>query len=196
MHISEDKIYDYILWIVKEDDNLYNLIDEEKKKIPDVYEHSWNVMKHSVTICRGYNFNLDTVLKVGIGALFHDIGKLDTDMGILYKPSKLTVNEFALIKSHSVYGYNIMRNYTKDEVILDIVLSHHEKLDKSGYPFGDSEISIYTQIVTISDIYDALVSPRVYKKAMSKDEAFDILMKDKGLNFIAVDIFKASIKWY
>ena len=195
MPLTFDRIMDYVLTTLETNPNFRAIIEKEKKSLPDVYKHSLNVSKYAITISQVYNFDLDTIIKIGVGALLHYIGKLDTDMSILYKPDRLTTNEFTIIKAHSTYGYNNLREYTNDKVILDIVLNHHEKMDGLGYPFGkrDSEIPIYTQIVSIADIYDALISPRVYKEPISQQEAFKILESDKGLNKIAVKILKDSI---
>lgn len=119
------------------------------------------------------------------GAILHDIGKIGIPDGILNKPGALTVEEFEIIKKHTVIGENILKSLKSFNLIRPIVRHHHEKLDGSGYPDGlkSTEIDILTRIVAIVDIYDALTMDRPYRKAMGVEQAFSILDGDaqKGL---------------
>lgn len=119
------------------------------------------------------------------GSILHDIGKIGIPDSILHKPEALTKEEFEVMKTHTIIGENIIKSLKSFKNVKSIIRHHHEKLDGSGYPDGikDSQIDIYTRIVAIVDMYDALIMDRPYRKAMSIDEAFDILEDDaqKGL---------------
>lgn len=143
------------------------------------------------------------VLNIALAAPLHDIGKIVVSDSILLKPGKLTPEEFEAIKMHTTEGQKIIDS-TMDgieredflSIARDIALSHHEKWDGSGYPNGLSgeSISLPARIMTISDVFDALVNDRCYKKAVSVEEAFEILRQGKGSHFdpYLVDLFIAS----
>lgn len=129
----------------------------------------------------------------------HDVGKIGIPDEILLKPSKLTVEEFEMMKNHTKIGYDILN--TKDSPLLRIArmiaLCHHEKWDGSGYPNGliGEDIPIYARIAAISDVFDALMSERPYKKPFTLDQAMDMMIEGKGKHFDPklVDLFIASI---
>ncbi len=130
----------------------------------------------------------DEIIEVIVSAsATHDIGKIAIPDNILLKPGRLTDEEFACMKSHTTRGSEILNNikYIWDEeyaqVSYDICRHHHERYDGKGYPDGlaGEDIPIAAQIVSIADVYDALVSERVYKKAFSKDEAFQMIINGK-----------------
>jgi len=132
----------------------------------------------------------------------HDIGKVRIRDDILLKPGKLTVDEFNEMKNHTIYGVEILKvldintirsgkNYFS--MAKDIVESHHEKWDGSGYPNGKAgeDIPLSARIVTMADIFDAFTSERPYKKAFSFDKAYEYIIDNKGKIFdpIIADIF-------
>lgn len=187
-----ERVKDYVVDALCENSGLKMLTLELAHTMQDVYKHSENVEKLALMIGLEYGFDLDRLIRLGVGALLHDVGKTQTDRDILYKPDKLTPSEYTVVQAHAVYGYNMLREVTSDDIVLDIALNHHSKLNGSGYPFQmkGSEISIYTQIVTVSDIFDALVSERVYKEPKSNEEAFRILKSTKGINRLVVNILE------
>jgi putative two-component system response regulator len=122
----------------------------------------------------------------------HDLGKLAMPDSVLLKPGRLTEDEFAIIKTHPVHGYEMLsqavERMSADSLLLcaqDIAYGHHEKWDGSGYPLGKSGASIplSARIAAIADVYDALTSVRPYKRAYSHEEACDIIYKDAGTHF-------------
>ncbi|HAS74281.1 MAG TPA: hypothetical protein DCS67_09075 [Clostridiales bacterium UBA8960] len=117
---------------------------------------------------------------VEIGAMIHDIGKVSTPESILNKPGALTPEEFEIMKNHPEAGARIIRPISALQKPSEMVLSHHEKLDGSGYPNGlkADEISVETRIITISDIFDALYTDRPYRKGMPLEKALNILKSD------------------
>ena len=125
-------------------------------------------------------------------APLHDIGKIAVSDTILLKPGKLTPEEFEIIKLHTTKGGDMIRNLfgnLDDPLFLqlaeDIAVSHHEWWDGSGYPDGKKgeEIPLAARIMAVADVYDALVSDRVYKKAVPKEEALEIIYSEAGTHF-------------
>lgn len=132
------------------------------------------------------------------GAILHDIGKVGIPDEILNKPGALTKEEFDIMKTHTIIGEKIIKSLKSFENIRSIIKHHHEKLDGSGYPDGlkDPQIDVYTRIIAIVDIYDALTMDRPYRKAMSVEKAFSILDEDtsKGLlDSSIVEILKEEV---
>lgn len=134
------------------------------------FQHSLNVAIVSMEIGVAFNLSEEKLVTLAIGSFLHDIGKVDIPLSILNKPNKLDSTEMKVIKKHPQNGVNILKNNLDlNSDVLDIVLSHHEKLDRTGYPnsIGRDKICLLTKIVTVSDIFDALVSHRVYHKPIS-----------------------------
>lgn len=138
---------------------------------------------YSTMIADSYTQDLDILKKITIGALVHDVGKAAIAKNVLEKKGKLTDTEMKLIRKHCVIGAEMIADMF-DKEVQQIVLMHHEKLDGSGYPLGTTEIPSYVQLVTVADIYDALVSNRCYKKAYSHEKAIEMLRKEAVQNKI------------
>ncbi len=126
-------------------------------------------------------------------APLHDIGKVGIPDAILLKPGKLTHEEFEIMKTHAKLGYNAIVKAEKEvnahypflSAAKEITYYHHEKWDGSGYPQGLSgeDIPLSARLMAIADVFDALVSKRVYKSAMSHEKAFDIIREGKNRHF-------------
>ena len=166
---------------------LLNEILDVKATDEYLYNHSLNVAVVSNLIGRWIGLeqkDLDILILAG---LVHDIGKLRVDPAILNKPGKLTDEEFAEMKKHPEYSYQmLMEMGYKDNAILKAVTFHHEKEDGSGYPLkisGD-KITIHAKILAIADIFDAMTSNRVYKARVSP---FKILEMFQNQNFGKLD---------
>jgi HD-GYP domain-containing protein (c-di-GMP phosphodiesterase class II) len=123
-------------------------------------------------------FGPDDVKRLGLAATLHDIGKARIPLAILDKPGRLEPNEEEIMRRHPVIGYELLQATSGiDPETLDGVRHHHEYLDGSGYPDGlaGSQISDLVRLLTISDIYAALIEQRPYRPAMSREAAFKIL---------------------
>jgi putative nucleotidyltransferase with HDIG domain len=145
-----------------------------KKKDEYTAYHSINVCVLALTFARGDGASEADLHDVGLGALMHDVGKMKVSAAILQKPGKLTDAEWTEMKKHPEYGYALLRE--KPDIppqVLDVVLSHHEHGNGSGYPRGltGDNIGHFAKIVSIADVYDALTSGRVYRNAISPHEA-------------------------
>ncbi len=145
------------------------------------YTHCLNVAILTTTLCNKLNIDAEMVKKIVVGALLHDVGKILVPKDILNKPTKLTDQEFHIMKQHSVLGYDILKdNEELDPISKLVVLCHHERSDGSGYPLGKADdLHIGAKIVAACDIFDALVSDRPYRKGFELNEACIILKKEK-----------------
>lgn len=143
-------------------------------------EHSVNVCIMSLVLGVSYGFKYDELIDLGVGAILHDIGKMLIPKEILNKPGALTIDEYEIVKNHTKFGYEILQKSKGISAIAaEIALNHHERLDGNGYPYGKKidQIKIYSRIVAICDVYDALTSDRVYKKKIEPYKALEYICK-------------------
>lgn len=130
-----------------------------------------------------YNINWSERLLITTASALHDIGKIGIDDKILNKPGRLTDEEFKIMQNHTIIGASILENMGsyQDEELMKVAYQicrwHHERYDGKGYPDGlkGDEIPISAQVVSLADVYDALVSERVYKKAYSHEKAIEMI---------------------
>ena len=163
------------------DSNQSIAVDVNALKVSDEYtfKHSVDVATMSMLIAKQHGLSKREIRDVGIAGLLHDIGKQKIPKEILNKPGKLTDSEFDIMRKHSLYGYQMLREKRDiSEQILLGVLQHHEKLNGKGYPLGipKDKVFSYARIISVADIYDALVTTRPYKKAFSPREALEMIM--------------------
>jgi HD-GYP domain-containing protein (c-di-GMP phosphodiesterase class II) len=137
-------------------------------------DHSLNVCILTLVFGRHLNFAESVLNDLGIGALLHDIGKMRIPSSVLNKPGPLTADELALVRQHPTFGAEILRQ-TPDvpRAAVDITYCHHERVDGEGYPRGlkAGEISLFSKMVAVVDVYDAITSNRVYHHGMSPCDA-------------------------
>ncbi len=177
-------------------------VDVNILKISDEYtfQHSVDVAVLSMMIAKKMGMSKEEVYDIGISGLLHDIGKAKIPNEILNKPGRLTDEEFAVIKQHPAYGYEILKE--KDELKQSIklgVLQHHEKINATGYPLGMEEIQIcpFAKIIAVADIYDALITERPYKKGFTQRDAVEMIMTMTGeLDMAAMKSFLSSVILY
>ena len=131
-----------------------------------------------------YDISWSERLLITTASALHDIGKISIDDKILNKPGRLTDEEFKIMQQHTVIGATILKNMEgyEDEELMNVAYQicrwHHERYDGKGYPDGlkGDEIPISAQVVSLADVYDALVSERVYKKAYSHEKAIHMIL--------------------
>ena len=174
-----------------------SLLKTIRVKDPELYEHSRRVELYVRKIATKFGYALDGIENLALAGLFHDLGKLALRDHILYKEGPLDSEAFDKMKEHVIWGSEIIRELGFIDKVADIVLEHHEKLDGSGYPNGkkDNEICHEAKILAIADMYDALVTERVYHKAMTNEEAFALLRKDADtkLDGGILDVFQEIV---
>jgi HD-GYP domain-containing protein (c-di-GMP phosphodiesterase class II) len=123
---------------------------------------------------------------LAVGGLLHDIGKLSVSLSVLRKPGGLTDEEYAEIKRHPWAGRRLLEELGGfSPTVRDLVSDHHERLDGGGYPrgLGGDALPLHTRILTVCDVYDALVSDRVYRAAWTPERAFELLRAETGTAF-------------
>ncbi len=158
-------------------------LDTVKSHHSYTHRHSLSVTALAIAFGMEYGLAKPDLNQLSLGALLHDIGKIKIPLNILDKPTKLSIEEENLIKKHPLYSAEILKqNQQFDQNIIEIAKSHHELLDGSGYPEGlsGSEISDSVRIMTIIDIFSALVDERSYKKGMLWSKAYEIMENMTG----------------
>jgi putative nucleotidyltransferase with HDIG domain len=159
------------------------------------FQHCLLVTGVAVDFALSLGFKTPDVERLYSAAMFHDIGKATIPLAILDKPGRLDDNERALIQSHPAAGYDFLKgNASISPEILDGVRHHHELLDGSGYPDGlcAESISDIVRVLTISDIFAALIEHRTYKPTMPREKAYGILQEMNGkLEKPLVEAFRA-----
>lgn len=157
------------------------------------FSHTINVSTISSALALTMKLSEKEIEDLSLGALLHDIGKMKVPIDILNKPGKLEPEEFEIMKAHTVFGYKIILNemYLPDK-IARVALEHQEKYGGFGYPnkLKGKEISLFAQITAIADVFDALVSKRVYKPPMPQHEALRIMMNDGSNAFNPFILYK------
>lgn len=164
-----------------------------KRKYYSVYCHCVNVSSCTYILSAKMGLPEQECLRIAVGALLHDIGKINISPKILYKPGKLNEEEWAVIKRHPVNGINLLNDSKLLHMVADSIRYHHEKYDGSGYLEGLSgeDIPLDARIVGIGDCFDALVSFRPYKEILSLEDAIEELIKSRNthLDGRLVDLF-------
>jgi hypothetical protein len=151
----------------------------------DLYteEHTRRVALRAVQLGDALGLAPERLRNLAVGGLLHDIGKLSVPDEVLKKPGALTAAEFEFVEEHPERGRMLLRELGGfDERVLRLVRDHHERLDGSGYPNGahGDEIDLDTRILSVCDVYDALLSRRVYREAWSHEQAVALLRAGAG----------------
>ncbi len=181
-----EEVKDVVLPLVKsvvEDNNILGSLRMMETNDEYTYRHSINVSLISSMIGKWLGYSDTELFGLSQAALFHDIGKSKIPSGILNKPSKLTTEEFEIMKNHSKYSYEIVKSTGETNFdILFGVLEHHEKVNGRGYPNGSGgdKIHEFARIIAVADVYDALTSNRIYKSKISPYKVAEMLMEESG----------------
>ena len=158
-----------------------------------LYNHSVNVSIISLSLGRAMKLSEEELHAVGVAALLHDVGKTGVSENIIRKPGGLSSEEWEKIKEHPLLGSNITKRMEgMDETIGRLIYEHHIKYDHSGYPQTTSSLHPLSQIITISDAYDALTTLRVYQQPHNPVEAVKVMSNFSGRHFNP-EILKAFI---
>jgi diguanylate cyclase (GGDEF)-like protein/PAS domain S-box-containing protein len=193
--LSENAMYSNKIFESKSyrNNSIKSIIRAYDEKNPREQEHSYRVSELCEKFGIALGMNHEDINKLKAISHLHDIGKIAINEEILNKPGKLNENEWEIIKKHPEIGARIISTSDEYSVIADDILSHHERFDGKGYPRGLSgqDIPLRARIIAIIDSYDAMISIRPYRKAMTKEEAIEEIKQCSGTQFdpYLVDIF-------
>lgn len=154
-----------------------------KSKDETTFVHSIAVSALMMQFARYLKLDETLVQELGIGGLLHDVGKMKVPDDVLTKEGRLTDGEFQLIRNHPQLGHAILSMQPDmPDIALDVCLNHHERMDGKGYPNGKTadQISLYTRICSICDVYEAITSARPYKQAWKHADAIAWMLDRQG----------------
>lgn len=178
-------IGDIVDQIIRNPNIVYNMVDIRSHD-NYTYAHSVNVCVIAVMVGVALNLNRRQLETLGIGAILHDIGKLQIDNKILNKPTKLEPQESELVRKHARDGYELLRKKANVNFLAShIVFQHHEREDGSGYPRGltGKRIHRFSKIVAVADAYDAMTSNRAYHKEITSLQAIEEIKREASRKF-------------
>jgi len=173
--------------VERERETVYRLSKAAEYRDPETGAHILRMAHFSRLIAREMGLPEDQQMLLLEAAPMHDIGKVGIADKILLKPGRLDRDEFEIMKQHAMFGYELLKG-SSSQVLhagAEIAKGHHEKFDGSGYPLGlkGEEIPIFSRIVAVADVFDALTSERPYKKAWTLEAAVDFLTEGAGTHF-------------
>lgn len=158
-------------------------------ELRDVYTsgHQRRVMQLACQIGARCGMSEEALTNLSYGSLIHDIGKIYIASDILNKPGKITNLEYQILQTHAEYSYNIAKEMDLPQVILDMILQHHERLDGSGYPnhLKDGEIMLESRILAVADVVEAMTSHRPYRPALGISAALAEITSGRGVKYDA-----------
>jgi HD-GYP domain-containing protein (c-di-GMP phosphodiesterase class II) len=185
--IAEDNMYKHKL--IEKQSLHSSIITSLQKALEErnyeTQEHMHRMRSLALELGKKLQFSDEKLDELSLLSLLHDIGKIAIADNIVLKPSKLTSNEYELMKKHSEIGFRIASSNSDLAAIAKGILSHHERWDGKGYPMGlkGKEIPVTARIISIIDAYDAMTNDRPYRKAHSKEYAIKELLRYAGEQF-------------
>jgi putative two-component system response regulator len=166
---------------------ILNLAIAAEYKDPDTGNHILRISDYSTELGKAVGLSKDELELLRYASPMHDIGKIGIPDKILQKPGKLDPDEWEIMKQHPLIGWRMFHNSTSPllKAVAQIALTHHEKWDGTGYPHGTKgkDIHVFGRIVTIVDVFDALVNKRCYKDAWSFEQGLDYVKSLSGSQF-------------
>ena len=174
--------------LYEEQSTLVNALAEMvESRSKETGHHIKRVASYTHVLCTALGLSPEECWKVSVASMLHDVGKLEVPKRILQKPARLTSEEFERIKTHTGYGYDLLKNSPGEimQIAAVIAQQHHERYDGTGYQLGlkGDQIDRYAACVSIADVFDALVSKRCYKEAWSPEEARAEILSQAGRQF-------------
>jgi putative two-component system response regulator len=184
--------------VQRERETVVRLSKAAEYRDPETGAHILRMAHYSELVAKGLNLPIAEQELLLEAAPMHDIGKVGIADNILLKPGRLTPDEFEIMKQHAFFGYEILKGSSSRvlQAGAEIARAHHEKFDGSGYPHGlaGEAIPIFSRIVAVADVFDALTSERPYKKAWTLERAAEHIKASSGTHFDprCVDVFFAN----
>ena len=196
-----DNILDQLIDTVSMESASLVHINNLKSHDEYTYHHSLSVAVLSIAIGQELGIATGELRDIGRAAIMHDIGKVMSPLEILNKTSRLTPGEFEVMKCHASDGARYLQEQSiGDESLWRVVMCHHEKFDGTGYPLGlaGTDIPLYSRIISVADVYDALTSYRSYRSPMPPSVALEVIMADVGrmFDFNIVEAFTRKVELY
>lgn len=174
---------------------IYTMGEITETRSRETGHHVKRVAEYSRLLAIKYGLSEQEAEVIRLASPMHDVGKVGIPDAILNKPGPLTQEEFEIMKTHSNLGYEMLKHSNKQVLNAAAIIAqqHHERFDGSGYPhrLRGEEIHLYGRITALADVFDALCSDRVYKKAWELDRVLDLLQSERGRHFdpAVVDLF-------
>jgi putative two-component system response regulator len=173
----------------REQELLFRMSRAAEFRDPETGAHIQRMAHYSHLIAASLGLSAEDQALILQAAPMHDVGKIGIPDLILLKPGRLTPEEFDVMKSHARLGFELLSGSESFvlQAAASIAISHHEKFDGSGYPYGvaGQAIPLFGRIVAVADVFDALTSERPYKKAWEFERAIDFLREGAGTHFDA-----------
>ena len=190
-----------LLFEIKNNEDLLVLLSDVYTYDHYIFTHSFNVTLYSLAIGMALKLPEKDLELLGLGAILHDVGKMKVPENILLKPGKLNFDEYQEIKKHAQDGFDLLRKIpTISLIVAHCAYQHHERLDGSGYPRGikGADIHYFGKIIAIADVFDAVTSNRVYRRAMLPHEGLEILYSGSGSLFETkiIEAFRQAVAIY
>ena len=196
IQIAKSAVSDCMYSVLRTPDALMlstQLKDKDRSSCLD----SMNTCVFSIALARHLNLRDDEMLTLGLCGLLHDIGKTRIPQVILSKKTKLEADEIEIMRSHTTLGHNIIMSCSEglSAVIAEAAHNHHERIDGRGYPRGlaGAQITPYTRIITIANMYESLTSDSIYNTGKTHFEAIDIMLS-KSRTYLDETLLKAFIQ--
>jgi len=168
-------------------ETIFTLAETCEMRSKETGNHVKRVAEYSTLFAAAYGLGESEAMVLKLASPLHDIGKIAIPDSILLKPGKLTPEEWEVMKTHADLGYDMLRHSERKILKSSSIVAreHHERWDGKGYPRGlaGEEIHVYGRITAIADVYDALSSDRVYKKAWDSDRIVELLKEERGRQF-------------
>jgi two-component system response regulator RpfG len=170
--------------VLREQETILRLAKAGEYRDEETGNHVVRMAKYARIIAEEMGLDETTCIDIEYAAPMHDIGKIGIPDGVLLKPGKLNEREWEVMQSHTTIGYGILANSQSKYMQMGAVIAlyHHERYDGQGYPNGlrGADIPLIARIVTVADVYDALVSVRPYKDAWPVEKAVDYIKEHAG----------------
>jgi len=149
--------------------------------------HSERVTRFSIEIAKGMGLSNDEIEQIRLGALAHDIGKIAIPREILAKPTMLTDGEYAVMKTHTIRGFELLEHIPELRIATEAARYHHERLDGKGYPDGlkGDEIPQPVRVIAVADCFDAMTTTRIYQDPAPVEGVVEMIRSAAGIKYDA-----------